>query len=71
MERLVPVLLGLIVVAIGLWTNLRVGYIVGAWRGRGAGGVLLALFLGPIGWLVAALLAPDEESPTYHRPLGR
>lgn len=71
MERLLPVLLALVLGGLFVWTNLRVGYIVGAWRGRGAGGILLALFLGPVGWLVATLLPPDEESPTYHRPLGR
>ena len=50
-------------------TNLRVGYILGAWRGRGTVGVYLALFLGPLGWLLTLFLRPDPESPTYHRSL--
>src|SRR5436309_552956 len=40
--------------------NLIVGFIVGNVRGRVGFGILLALFLGPIGWLIT-LLASDAS----------
>ena len=33
-----------------------IGYAAGASRGRGKAGCLLALFLGPVGWVIALLL---------------
>ena len=52
-----------------IWVNLRVGYILGAWRGRASDGLMLALFLGPLGWLLVMFLSADPESPTYRQPL--
>jgi hypothetical protein len=49
------VVLGLVLVPCG-----AVGAVVGKQRGQGGLGFLLALFLGPIGVLVAALL-PDAQ----------
>jgi hypothetical protein len=43
------------------------GYAVGTQRGQGPLGMVLGLFLGPIGILVASLL-PEAEQPIYGHP---
>src|SRR5437660_8238121 len=40
----------------GMALSAVIGYLIGARRGIGTAGALMSAFLGPIGWLLAALL---------------
>jgi predicted amidophosphoribosyltransferase len=45
-----------LLVVSGLSVSAVIGLLIGRMRGRGADGLCLGLLLGPIGWLLAALL---------------
>lgn len=44
----------------GLFTVL-IGWYIGKGKGRGTAGILFSLFLGPIGWIILAILEPTQE----------
>jgi hypothetical protein len=46
-----------------LWLGIGggVGALIGSSKGRGPLGFVLGLVLGPIGWVIMALLAPSPE----------
>ena len=55
------------------WWNLlfvAVGAVLGWWRGRTAEGIVWALVLGPIGWVVI-LVKPRPKPPARPPPLRR
>ncbi|OOG42067.1 hypothetical protein [Rhodanobacter sp. C05] len=55
------------------WWNLlfiAVGALLGWWRGRTAEGIVWALVLGPIGWIVI-LAKPRPKPPAQPPPLRR
>ena len=55
------------------WWNLlfiAVGALLGWWRGRTAEGIVWALVLGPIGWIVI-LVKPRPKPPAQPPPLRR
>jgi hypothetical protein len=66
-------LLNLLPWAAMFWWNLlfvAVGALLGWWRGRLAEGVVWALVLGPIGWIVI-LVKPRPRPPATPPPLRR
>ena len=61
------ILLGLVAV----WAMLAlVGLLIGRSRGRGTLGLILGLVLGPVGWLITALLPKREQVPGNGNTLG-
>ncbi|WP_449428212.1 hypothetical protein [Rhodanobacter umsongensis] len=66
-------LLNLLPWAAMFWWNLlfvAVGALLGWWRGRLAEGIVWALVLGPIGWIVI-LVRPRPRPPARPPPLRR
>ena len=45
-----------------------VGYLIGGSKGNGLAGLLLGLFLGPLGWLIAAVLSGHRQKPSASAP---
>lgn len=46
------------------------GHWLGSRRGNGRAGFYLGLFLGPLGWIIAVLLAPPVEAGPKYNPNG-
>ena len=66
-------LLNLMPWAAMFWWNLlfiAVGAVLGWWRGRTGEGIVWALVLGPIGWVVI-LVKPQPKPPAMPPPLRR
>jgi hypothetical protein len=66
-------LLNLMPWAAMFWWNLlfvAVGAVLGWWRGRTGEGIVWALVLGPIGWVVI-LVKPQPKPPAQPPPLRR
>jgi hypothetical protein len=47
-----------IIVLVALVVMPGIGYLIGRPKGLGLAGLLLGLFLGPIGWIITAVLRP-------------
>ena len=66
-------LLNMVPWAAMFWWNLlfiAVGALLGWWRGRTGEGIVWALVLGPIGWVVI-LVKPQPKPPAMPPPLRR
>lgn len=60
---------------IGWFVNIVIGYYIGNIRRRPGLGVVLAMLLGPLGWLIVAVLptaeSPEEPAHAVRRPNQR
>jgi hypothetical protein len=54
-------------IALGAVISGIVGAMIGSSKGKSSAGFLLGLFLGPIGWIIAAVMTPSPEVEAAHR----
>lgn len=57
----------LIAYIVGLMISGGIGYLIGKGKGRGTAGFWWGFFLGIIGWIVAACLAPAPDHEISRR----